>query len=189
MRARPSVFLNVPFDASYEPLFVALVAAIVALGRQPRCVLEIPEHGQGRLNRIVRLIQSCPVSMHDLSRVGQPVRFNMPFELGIAVCLSRTGFRHRFAVLESRRFRLQKTLSDLNGIDPGIHAGTPRGVISCVLSLLGKSSGNPTSADVYWAHQRLMKMLPALKRANGRSTIYSRIVFADLIEAAAQLTA
>ncbi len=36
-----SVFLDVPFDARYEPLFVGLVAAVTALGRIPRCVLEI----------------------------------------------------------------------------------------------------------------------------------------------------
>src|SRR5438093_5118087 len=88
---RRSVFLNVPFDKSYEPLFVGLISALVALGRTPRCVLELPEMGQGRLVRILRLIQSCGVSIHDLSRVGLPVRFNMPFELGIAVALARVN--------------------------------------------------------------------------------------------------
>jgi hypothetical protein len=86
---RRSVFLNVPFDESYEPLFVALISALVALGRIPRCVLELPEMGSGRLARILQLIRSCSISIHDLSRVGLPVRFNMPFELGIAVALSR----------------------------------------------------------------------------------------------------
>ena len=76
-----SVFLNVPFDGSYERIFVALISSLIALGRNPRCVLEIPETGQGRLVRILQLIRACPVSIHDLSRVGLPVRFNMPFEL------------------------------------------------------------------------------------------------------------
>jgi len=40
---RRSVFLNVPFDQAYEPIFVALITSLVALGRNPRCVLEIPE--------------------------------------------------------------------------------------------------------------------------------------------------
>ena len=86
---RRGVFLNVPFDIGYERLFVALISALVSLGRVPRCVLEIPEQGIGRLSRIFRLVRTCPVSVHDLSRVGQPVRFNMPFELGLAVALYR----------------------------------------------------------------------------------------------------
>jgi len=86
---RRSVFLNVPFDKGYESLFVSLISALVSLGRVPHCVLEVPDPGIGRLPRILRLIRSCPVSMRDLSRVGLPVRFNMPFELGIAVALSR----------------------------------------------------------------------------------------------------
>src|SRR5258707_9226459 len=52
------VFLNVPFDKSYEPLFVALISALVALGRMPHCVLELPERGRGRLVRIIRLLGS-----------------------------------------------------------------------------------------------------------------------------------
>jgi hypothetical protein len=47
-----SVFLNVPFDASYEKIFVALIVALISLGRVPRCVLEITDTGQGRMPRI-----------------------------------------------------------------------------------------------------------------------------------------
>jgi len=36
------VYLNVPFDKAYERQFVALIAALVAIGRTPRCVLELP---------------------------------------------------------------------------------------------------------------------------------------------------
>ena len=35
-----SVFLNVPYDKEYAPLFTALIAGLVALGRIPRCALE-----------------------------------------------------------------------------------------------------------------------------------------------------
>ena len=37
---RRSVFLNVPFDQGYEPLFVALISTLVALGRVPHSVLD-----------------------------------------------------------------------------------------------------------------------------------------------------
>jgi hypothetical protein len=92
---RRSVFLNIPFDTSYEPLFIALISALVAIGRTPRCVLEVPEQGEGRLRRIFDLIRRCHVSVHDLSRVGLPVRFNMPFELGLAFALRRMNGQSR----------------------------------------------------------------------------------------------
>jgi|HubBroStandDraft_6_1064221.scaffolds.fasta_scaffold350003_2 hypothetical protein len=179
-----SVFLNVPFDQGYEPLFVALISSLVALGRVPRSVLEVPEHGDGRLVRILGLIRSCPVSIHDLSRVGLPVRFNMPFELGIAVALSRIEGRHKFIMLEARRHRLQQTLSDTNGIDPGIHGATVRGIISCVLSHLGKPRGNPDPQTVSRVHRQLWKTAPFFKRAHGRTNIYSRSIFGELVAGA-----
>jgi hypothetical protein len=184
---RRSVFLNVPFDKSYEPLFIALVSALVALGRSPRCVLEFPEQGAGRLVRILRLIRSCPVSIHDLSRVGLPVRFNMPFELGIAVALARLNKNHAFVILEAERFRLLQTLSDVNGIDPGIHRATVKGVISRVLSHLGKPQGNPLPKQVVHIHQELWKTVPLLKVNHARSSIYSRSIFGELVEGAIRL--
>src|SRR5436190_1405292 len=107
-----SVFLNVPFDKAYESIFVALISSLVAIGRNPRCVLEIPERGEGRLVRILRLIRSCPVSIHDLSRVGLPARFNMPFELGIAFTLARIEKNHDFIMLEAVRHRLLRGESE-----------------------------------------------------------------------------
>ena len=181
---RRSVFLNVPFDLEYEPLFIALISALVALGRIPRCVLELPETGQGRLVRILQLIRSCPVSIHDLSRVELPARFNLPFELGIAVALSRFRRNHKFVVLEAKRHRLDKTLSDLKAIDPLIHGATAQGVISGVLSALGRPSGNPPVEIVIRIHRRLWKAVPPLKRTHGRPNIYSRTIFGELVAGA-----
>jgi hypothetical protein len=181
---RRSVFLNVPFDQGYEPLFVALISSLVALGRVPRSVLEVPEQGDGRLVRILHLIRSCPVSIHDLSRVGLPVRFNMPFELGIAVALSRVEGRHKFIMLEAKRHRLQRTLSDANGIDPGIHGATVRGIMSCVLSHLGKPRGNPDPGIVARIHRQLWKTTPFFKRTHGRANLYSRSIFGELVAGA-----
>ena len=184
---RRSVFLNVPFDKSYEPLFVALIGALVALGRIPRCVLEIPEMGAGRLFRILQIIRACSVSIHDLSRVGLPVRFNMPFELGIAFTLSRLEKNHDFVMLESQRYRLTRTLSDANGIDPGIHNATVKGVISCILSNLGKPQGNLPPVLVSRVYRGFWKTIPVFKRNHGRSTIYSRAIFSELVEGAIRL--
>jgi hypothetical protein len=150
-------------------------------------VLEVPEQGDGRLIRILRLIRSCPVSIHELSRVGLPARFNMPFELGIAFALSRVEGHHKFIILEAKRHRLQKTLSDTNGIDPGILGATCRGVISCALSHLGNPRGNPDLKTVARIHGQLWKTVRSLKAIHGRTTIYSRSIFFELVAGAIKL--
>jgi hypothetical protein len=91
-----SVFLNVPYDAGFENLLLAYIAGISAFGFTPRATLEIP-FGQRRLDRILSLIRQCQYSIHDLSRVQldrkapRTPRFNMPFELGLAVALERSA--------------------------------------------------------------------------------------------------
>jgi hypothetical protein len=139
-----AVFLNVPFDASYERQFIALIASIVAIGRTPHCVLEVADHGIGRLARIVELMRTCALSIHDLSRVGTPARFNMPFELGLACALYHVDRGHAFIVMEREHYRIQRILSDINGYDPHIHGGSPTGVVTRVLDAL-----RPTRALQY----------------------------------------
>lgn len=141
---RPAdVFLNIPFADSHEFLYVALVAGLVALRLNPRCVLEIPPQ-QSRLERLYRLIASCPYSIHDLSHVrlsaiGHRVpRFNMPFELGIAVAvaLAEEGAKaHQFRIFEAKPYRLQQSLSDVLGHDAYIHRGCADGVLEALLDV------------------------------------------------------
>ena len=89
------MFLNVPFDHSYERFFIGLIASVVAVGRTPRCVLELTEYGSGRLTRLIHHIGSCSLSIHDRSRVGTPARFNMPFELGLAIGICLRAMKER----------------------------------------------------------------------------------------------
>jgi hypothetical protein len=161
-----------------------MISALVAIGRTPRCVLEVPEQGDGRLTRIYNLMRSCAVSLHDLSRVGLPVRFNMPFELGIAFALRRVDGDHKFVLLEAKRHRLQRTLSDLNGFDPGIHGGAPSGMISCVLSSLAKPRSNPDPRQIERIRLQLWRAVPFLKRNHHRNTIFTRAIFGELVQAA-----
>jgi hypothetical protein len=89
-----SVFLNIPYDAAFENLLLAYIAAISAFGFAPRATLGIPFNG--RLDRILSLIAESEYSIHDLSRVQvdrirpRTPRFNMPFELGLTVALKST---------------------------------------------------------------------------------------------------
>jgi hypothetical protein len=189
-----SVFLNVPYDESYEDKFVALVMAIVALGRVPRCVAQIPSVGQGRLDRTLELMESCKVSIHDLSYVGLPVRFNMPFELGLAYALNHCAKRstrkrqpYQILVLEQERNRLDLTLSDWDGIDPAIHNGDPMGVIMCILGHLRRPGKNPSPDEVYKLRATLWEAAQKLKRDYGQKDIFSPFILDTLVDAAIQL--
>jgi hypothetical protein len=174
-----AVFLNVPFDPAYEKQFLALIAAVIALGRTPRCVLEVAETGTGRLSRIIHHMQRCEVSIHDLSRVGTPARFNMPFELGMACALAQLTKRHSYLLFERQRYRLQRTLSDLNGRDPYIHGGTIRGTIQCVLDALRAQSRGPDSREVFQLYRTLKVAADKLVGKNG--SVFTRSHFLDLV--------
>lgn len=196
MAGRPSipdnkaVFLNVPFDRSYEPVFLGIISALVSLGRTPRCVLEIADRGQGRLRRILELMQSCRVSLHDLSRVGGPARFNMPFELGLAYAMRvyrSPENRYLFVILESTPHRLSRTLSDMAAHDPAIHEGTGRGAVRAVLNSLGTPSVGPFPEDVDSLYRKLSKVVRELKRRDRTPTVFKRGTYLRTVAAATAL--
>jgi hypothetical protein len=153
-----SVFLNIPYDSAFEKLLLAYIAAVSAFGLTPRATLEVP-FGKRRLDRILSLISGSQYSIHDLSRVQldrsspRVPRFNMPFELGLAVALSqRSKPRHQWIVCESRRYRLNKSLSDLDGTDPYVHGGTIQGIfreLSNAFVLVDRQLNVPQMMAVY----------------------------------------
>jgi hypothetical protein len=128
-RATAGVFLNVPFDSQFEPLLRAIVFTVFDCGFRPRCALEISNSGQVRLDKICKLVSSCRLGIHDLSRVeldsqGLP-RFNMPFELGLFMGAQRFGpgsQRRKIAlILDAERYRFQRCCSDIAGQDGAEH--------------------------------------------------------------------
>ena len=179
--ARRQVFLNIPYSASYERIFVALTVALVALGRIPRLTFEVADGGQGRLKRIFSLLKACPVSIHDLSYVGRPGRFNMPFELGLACAIKEQTGRHDFLMLEKKDHRLDRTLSDLKGIDPKIHHGRPAEAIIAVLEVLERPKGNPAVADVHGLYREVIRLVPELKREHHRDSLFGSRIYQALV--------
>lgn len=178
-----AVFLNVPYDRGYERLFLALIAALLALGRKPRCTLELPDFGQGRPDRILGLLQSCRMSFHDLSRLGVPARLNMPFELGFAYALRALRGSHDIVVLEGRAYRLDRTLSDLKKTDHHVHEGKPRVLVSCVLDVLGEGEADPDPQTVVEVYRELVRVADGLKQRYRRSTVYYAAVYRGLLTA------
>jgi len=137
---RNYVFLNVPYDSAFEKLYLAYIAGLSAFGLIPRATLEIPT-SQRRLERILKLIEQSAYSIHDLSRVQLDARaprvprFNMPFELGLAVAQDARNRGETWYICETIPHRISKSLSDLNGTDVRIHNGTVRGVFGALCAI------------------------------------------------------
>lgn len=182
-----AVFINAPFDPSYEPLFVTLVGSLVFLGQEPHCVLEVREKGDGRLLRIVELMRMCRMSIHDLSRTGTPVRFNMPFELGLACSLKVADpAAYEVFVLDSRPYRLDKTLSDYKGRDPLIHGGSSDGMVACLLDTFVVDIPN-AAAQFRGAARELRNSAQVLKRQMKASSLFRPALFRLIVAAATDI--
>lgn len=180
------VFINAPFDPAYEPLFVTLVGTLVLLGQEPHCVLEVQERGDGRLARIIALMRACRMSIHDLSRTGIPVRFNMPFELGLACAIkdANPGLYDIF-VLDSKPYRIDRALSDYKGRDPLIHGGTCDGMVACLLDTFESRIGTP--AEFRRAARVLRKSANLFKQQLASASLFRPSLFRLLVAAATKI--
>ena len=188
--ARARIFLNLPYDPAFQNLFLAYVCGIQAFGMEPHVTLEIPG-GMRRLDRIFGLMQSCEYSMHDMSRVQldrvkpRTPRFNMPFELGLAVAWEMTGSkRHIWFVMEAVNYRLAKSLSDLNGTDPYIHEGTIDGVFRELGNALVRKGRQPSVLQMWRIYREVRGKIPAILRRCGTRVVFQARVFEEISFAA-----
>ncbi len=188
--SRGTAFLNVPCDRNYEDCYLAFIAGLCGFGLIPRATVELPG-GARRLDRIFRLVQSCRYSFHDLSRVEldrrppATPRFNMPFELGLAVALARTRRReHAWFVFEAVKHRLNKSLSDLDGTDPYIHHCRPIGVLRALTNALARSRHRPALRDLENIFADLRKTAAVIKKDLRTKSLFDARPFSDLLIAA-----
>jgi hypothetical protein len=144
LNAPENVFINCPFDEDYRPCFEALVFAVSVSGYKARCTLEDADAATIRFEKLRRLIGECPRTIHDLSRIELSKdalpRFNMPFELGLAMGAKYFGGAKRRSnsalIMVRKDYVLSSYLSDLGGNDPVSHDGDPNRVISAVTGYL-----------------------------------------------------
>lgn len=134
---KKSVFINCPFDGRYKRIFDAIVFVVYDCGFIPRSALEAA-NDPVRLSRIIQIINDSLYAIHDLSRAGVDsktglARFNMPLELGIFLGAKEFGGKRNaiktYLMLDRDRYRYQKFISDLNGIDPKAHNNKPETAI------------------------------------------------------------
>jgi|SRR5882724_1169287 len=189
-----NVFVNVPYDAQYGPLFTAIITCLAGLGFIPRCGLETQSGGTDRLRGIFELISCCGASIHDLSRMDlsgtlQVPRFNMPFELGIAYALQSRGNRqgrprHKIYVFDERRRRLEAALSDMAGFDPLIHRGTQEGILYAILDCFDPQTGPPDDEKLKGLVGIVSEEVLGLQRKRGLHDPFSFSIFRQIIDIA-----
>ena len=187
-----TAFINIPYDAQYQDLYLAFIAGLTAFGLDPRATLEIPG-GTRRLDRVFELMTSCQYSFHDLSRVEldrrRPLtpRFNMPFELGLVLGWLKSGGRrsnHTWFVFESMRRRISKSLSDLDGTDAYIHDERPLGVFRELGNALVRNADQPSVRQMRTVYRYIKMASPLIQKNAGARSLFEARVFKQLVVAA-----
>ncbi|MBK8037597.1 MAG: hypothetical protein IPK22_10730 [Verrucomicrobiaceae bacterium] len=175
VRRDDDVFINCPFDESYVPVFRAVVFAVCACQFVPRCALEADDGVEVRVEKIIRIMKECPLSIHDISRtelddLNHLPRFNMPFELGLYLGIARSGRSiRRSLILDSEPYRYQKFLSDIAGQDIRSHSKNPEKAISHVRNWLASAMPGRRFAggrDICSLYRKFMSDLPDLLSAS-----------------------
>lgn len=177
-----SVFLNIPYDRRFEDLYLAYIVGLTQLGLKINATLAVPN--QGRLGTIIGLIEESDCSIHDLSRIelssGIP-RFNMPLELGLALYRwHTTNGRHKVFVFERKAYRTQRSTSDINGLDPQIHNGTPKGVLVGLRNIFHQPGTTTSVPEMLASFRTLKRKLPELRRRAGSKSLFETAIFNDL---------
>lgn len=176
-RSHPDhVYINCPFDGEYRPIFEALVFAVHDCGFVARCALELEDGTQVRIDKIERLIGSCRLGIHDISRTELDSRwslprFNMPLELGIFLGAKRLGTgdqRKKLGlILDRESERYQKFCSNIAGNDIRAHHGSARDAIKLVRNWLrsaldGSQRSIPSGVLMIERYERFRRELPVL---------------------------
>jgi hypothetical protein len=189
------VFINCPFDKEYLPLLRAIAFVLKACGYTPRCALEADSATEVRVEKILRIIGECGLSIHDISRTqvdrgSKLPRFNMPFELGLFLGAAKLGCkRHQrkgALILDVEPFRYQKYLSDIAGQDIRAHGNDPAAAIGIIRNWLNTQGGGnqvlPGKAALVTQYRRFQKQLPImLKDLRLKETEISFVDWSKLI--------
>jgi hypothetical protein len=165
---------------------MAYIVGLSQLGRKPRATLGIPG-GERRLDRILALIQSCRYSIHDLSRIeidrNPPAtpRFNMPCELGMTITWQKLNpSRYTWFIFESRHRRLQKSLSDLDGIDANIHGANVEGVMRELCNAFVRRGPQPRVPELMRRYRHVTGLMQGVLENAGTANPFEARVFKDL---------
>jgi hypothetical protein len=148
-----NVFINCPFDETYQPIFQAIIFTVFDCGYTPRCSLEIEDSSEVRIDKIIKVISECKFGIHDISRTELDKdtnlpRFNMPLELGMFLGAKRFGDdkqgKKACLILDKTTYRYQSFISDIAGQDIQSHKNDDSEAIKVVRNWLRSVSGRVT---------------------------------------------
>lgn len=186
------VFINCPFDGDYLKMFRACTFVILDAGFIPRCSLEVENGTQFRLEAILNLVNECRYGVHDLSRVeldqsSKLPRFNMPFELGIFYSAKHFGNskqkQKHCLVLEKEKYRYQKFLSDIAGIDVTPHKYVMKTLILETRNWLVTASRRKTIPAGEEINERFTQFNSSMQSLCRKKTIdYDSMPFVELVD-------
>jgi len=200
MASTRDVFVNCAFDPQFQPIFQAIVFAIIRSGFRARCALETQDGAENRFSKIQAIIEQCRYGIHDVSRTesdGDPPlpRFNMPLELGVFLGAKRYGAgdqkRKRTLILDALPYRYQRLISDIAGQDIVSHGGEPSAAIIAVATWLRQQSrvatipgGQAIAAEYAQFRDDLPDVLAARQLSEAEMTFgdYSAIAAAWITE-------
>jgi hypothetical protein len=78
----------------------------------------------------------------------------------------------------------QRSTSDVNGIDPQIHKGTAKGVMSALRNIFRQPGNVTTVPEMLTSFRGVKRKLPELHRNAGSKSLFEAAVFQDLTVAA-----
>jgi hypothetical protein len=152
VRRNRDVFINCPFDSSYQDFFKAIVFVVVRSGFRARCALETDDSSENRFEKICGIIAQCRYGIHHISRTETDTRsklprFNMPLELGVFLGAKRFGAKgqksKRCIIFDREKYRYQSYISDIAGQDIHAHQGKTAVLIEELASWLRRESTDP----------------------------------------------
>ncbi len=160
-----NVFVNCPFDHSYNDLFEAIIFAIHDCGFIARCAREEDDAGNVRINKIMKIIDECKYGIHDISKADLDAntnlaRFNMPLELGIFLGAHQYSPKDQYnkekrsLIMDVEQYRYQQFISDLAGQDIASHNSEPNAAIVSVRNFLYTNSKRKTIASGQFIFER-----------------------------------
>lgn len=190
-RYSDQVFINCPFDGQYVNMFRACTFTILDAGFIPRCSLEVDNAMEFRLAAIIQIIRDCRYGIHDISRVTPDIesnlpRFNMPFELGIFFSAKHFGntqqTQKESLVLEEHKYRYQKFISDIAGIDVRPHSNNQKKLILAIRNWLVTASRRTSIPHGEDIDRRFKAFQSGMRRVcEQRSVDYDSMPFVELV--------
>lgn len=183
-------FINIPYAPTYEPLLLAYITGACAYGFVPSAAPDIPGSTR-QLERILHLLRRSALSFHELSyvKIDNPApptpRFNMPFELGLAVALATwKKSTHQWFVFEAQEHRFPKSLSDLSGTRVYAHKNNPLALLSKLTSALAEQPHRPTLRHLKAIFRDVKHAAGRIKKDLGVRDIFDTRPFNDTVIAA-----